>query len=342
VLAALVLAVTFAGCGHSNQAESSSVRLIAHDSFVVSEELLTEFEQRTGLELEIITAGDAGTLVGNAVLNDGDVGADVLFGVDDTLLLRALEAGIFQPHQVDVSALQSEFQTLASDLVVPIDHGNVCINIDREWYESRDLVAPTKLTDLTNPAYRGHLVVPDPAYSSPGLAFLLATVAYFGESGFEDYWRELASNDVLIVGDWTQAYVGNFTAGGGGGERPAVVSYSTSPPAEIIYATPPAPKRPKSEALTDGCYRQIEFAGVLKGSSQVESANQVLEWLISSEFQNSLAETMFVLPTRAGVQLPKVFTDFATEVEEPLSLPPDVVAKSQSDWLTRWEETVRR
>jgi len=341
-VAVVVLAAALAGCAAANEAGPPVVRVIAHDSFVVAEDVLADFKKRTGLDVQIITSGDAGTLVGNAVLNRGQVGADVLFGIDDTLLPRALDAGVFQPHQVDVSALEQQFQSLTSEFVVPVDHGNVCINIDKEWYESRELTPPTKLSDFAKPAYKGHLVVPDPAYSSPGLAFLLATIAYFGEEGFENFWQDLKANDVLIVGDWVQAYTGNFTAGGGSGERPAVVSYSTSPPAEIIYATPPAPKEPKSKALADGCYRQIEFAGVLKGASDVANANLVLDWLISEQFQSSLPETMFVLPTRAGVKLPQVFVDFATKVENPLSLSAATVADSQADWLTRWEEVLRR
>lgn len=340
------LAGLLAGCASSDtitgpDQDSQQVRLVAHDSFVVTDEAVEQLRQETGIELVIINAGDTGSLVGNALLNTGSIGADVLFGIDDVLLPRALDAGVFIAHGVSSQTLVPEFAgDTAGGLVMPIDYGDVCLNIDRSWYAARGVPAPATLQDFTKPEYKGHLVVPDPASSSPGLAFLLATIDRYGEGGFVGFWQALKANDVLVVGDWTQAYVGNFTAGGGGGEKPAVVSYATSPPAEIIYAAEPKPAEPKSFALTDGCYRQVEFAGVLSGAKNTAGASKVIAWLISESVQNTVAETMFVLPVRQGVILPDLFERFATKVARPITLEPKQVAAKQSQWLNQWAKVM--
>lgn len=343
LIASIMALVLLSGCAVSDEqsATNQQVRLIAHDSFVVTDQAVEQLRRQTGIDLVILTAGDAGALAGNAILNKGEVGADVLFGVDSALLSKVLDAGVFAPHGLATRDLLPEFQDeTAGGLVMPVDYGDVCLNIDRSWYEKEGIPAPQRLEDFAKSQYRAQLVVPDPASSSPGLAFLLATVAIFGEDGFTSFWQSLKDNEVLVVGDWTQAYVGNFTAGGGSGSRPAVVSYATSPPAEIIYASEPKPAVPKSVALTNGCYRQIEFAGVLSGASNPAGASKVVEWLVSQDVQKDIAETMFVLPVREGVVLPEVFEKFAAKVNQPLTLKPSLVAERQSEWIKQWSKVM--
>ena len=343
-LVAFVASLTLlTGCAvpDDNRSASQQVRLIAHDSFVVTDEAVEKLQRETGIELVVLTAGDAGSLVGNALLKKGDIGADVLFGVDNILLDKVLAAGVFTPHGVETGSLLPEFaEQTAGGLVMPIDYGDVCINIDRTWYKAKGIPEPKQLADFVAPQYKGQLVVPDPASSSPGLAFLLATVAEFGEAGSAAFWKSLSANDVLLTGDWTQAYVGNFTAGGGQGSRPAVVSYATSPPAEIIYASEPKPRAPKSVALTDGCYRQVEFAGVLSGAANPAGASRVIEWLVSESVQEKVAETMFVLPVRQGIKLPAVFEQFAAIVDTPLALDPSQITEGREEWINQWSKAM--
>ncbi len=227
------------GPGAPSGAPSGTVRLLAHDSFVVSEALLSELTAQTGLTVEVVTGGDAGSMVAGAVLAAGSPTADVMFGVDNTLVSRAVEAGVFEPYTADdLDAVVPELrQDTANGMVTPIDYGDVCVNIDDQALADRGLDAPETLDDLLEPAYRDLLVVEDPGTSSPGLAFLLATIARYGD-GWTDYWSGLADNGVAIASSWTDAYVGQFS-GGGDGDRPLVVSYATSPPAEIVYAAEP-------------------------------------------------------------------------------------------------------
>ncbi len=197
------------------------------------------------------------------------------------------------------------------------------------------------MDDLLKPEYRDLLVVEDPGTSSPGLAFLLATIARYGD-GWQQYWAGLADNGVKVAASWTDAYVGSFSAGGGDGDRPLVVSYATSPPAEIVYAAEPKPTKPSTSVMTDGCYRQVEYAGVLAGAANPAGARAVVDWLLSESVQADVPLSMFVFPARAGTPLPPVFSDFAADVTDPLQLPAPDVAASLPTWLADWGEVMGR
>lgn len=319
-------------------AEPVTVRLLTHDSFAVTQSILDDFTARTGITVEIVTSGDAGELVNKAILSAGNPEGDVLFGVDNTLLSRAIDAGIFQA--TDVAAMAEVSEPFASMVpggdVVPVDFGDVCVNIDSQAYTSVD--APVTLEDLADPAYADQLVVENPATSSPGLAFMLATIARYGEDGWLDYWSRLRANGVRIVNGWTEAYVGEYSAGGGEGTRPLVVSYASSPPAEIVYAADPKPDRPRTTVMTDGCFRQVEFAGVLAGAAHPKEAAEVLELLLSEEFQSDVPLSMFVYPVRSSVALPELFEKFAAVPSEPLTMSADEIAANRDRWLELWNE----
>jgi len=319
-----------------------TVRLLTHDSFALSDSVIADFEATSGIDLEIVTGGDAGEMVNRAVLSAGKPDADVLFGIDSTLLTRAIDAGVFVPYLSTASAeLRPELAELGQGVVTAIDDGDVCVNIDDAWFAKRDVAAPTSLDDLVKPEYRGLLIVQNPATSSPGLAFLLATIARYGDT-WPAYWEALRANDVRVVNGWSEAYLGEFTAGGGEGDRPLVVSYSTSPPAEIVYAADPKPEAPSTSTMTDGCYRQVEFAGVLAGAAQPEAARTVVDWLLSPEVQADIPLSMFVFPARQGVTLPDVFTDFVTRPTAPLEIPAADIDSGREGWIEQWNEIVLR
>ena len=346
----LVTALTavLSACGGSDPAGSApaapapaTVRLIAHDSFVVSEQLIADLKAQTGITLEVITGGDAGTVVAGAILAAGAPTADVLFGVDNTLVSKAVDAGVFAPYSP--AALETIVPALRDDsaggLVTPIDYGDVCVNIDDTWFAERGITPPATLDDLAEPEYRDLLVVQDPATSSPGLAFMLATIATYGDA-WPDYWSRLRANGVKVAASWTDAYEGSFTRGSG--DRPLVVSYATSPPAEIVYAADPKPDRPSTSVMTSGCYRQVEFAGVLAGTPNEGAAQQVIDWLLSEPVQADVPLSMFVFPAREGTPLPEVFTKFAARVDAPLQLDAGEVSANLADWLQAWGEVMGR
>ena len=324
----------------------TTITLLAHDSFAVSKVVLADFEARTGITVTVVTGGDAGQLVNKAVLTAGAPEGDVLFGVDNTLLSRAVDAGIFAPYEPaalaqvrpDLTALMSGSAGYA---VVPVDYGDVCVNIDDRWFRSKAIAPPATLEDLTKPAYKGLLVVENPATSSTGLAFLLASIARYGAGGWQGYWTRLKANGVKIDDGWTQAYEGDFSDGGKNGPRPLVVSYASSPPAEIVYATDPKPTHPNSSVMLDGCFRQVEFVGVLAGTAHEQAARALVDFMLSQPFQRDEPLSMFVNPSVVGTPLPDVFTKWAATPAQSLSLPPAEIAAHRAAWLDAWTQVVQ-
>jgi thiamine transport system substrate-binding protein len=322
-------------------APPTTVTLLTHDSFSVDKALLESFRQRTGITVKVVTGGDAGELVNKAVLTAGNPEGDVLFGVDNTLLSRAVAAGTFAPYRP--AALQQVAPALRAlvpgDAVVPVDFGDVCVVADDSWFAQHHVPEPTAMADLADPRYRGLLVVENPATSSPGLAFLLATVARYGPDGWRGFWSSLRANGVRVDDGWTNAYDADFTGGGQKGTYPLVVSYGTDPVASIEYADP-KPTRPTVSVLADSCFRQVEFAGVLAGTRQPQAARMVVDFLLSAQFQSGIPLSMYVFPAVASTPLPPVFSQWAVQAAHPLTVPPADITKNREHWVEQWTQTV--
>ncbi len=325
--------------------EPGELVLMTHDSFSISEATLEAFRVETGVTVRILQSGDAGAALNQAILTKDRPLADVFFGVDTTFLSRALEAGIFTPYASPrLAGVDPAFQLDSSHRLTPVDYGDVCVNIDRSAFSPTGAPAPTRLEDLVKPAFRGQLVVENPATSSPGLAFLLATIARFGETGsytWRDYWRDLRANDVEVSAGWEDAYYGQFSGGSGEGERPLVVSYASSPVAEVYYADPKPAEAPTA-VMTDGCYRQVEFVGILAGTEHEAAARLFVDFMLSPAFQEDIPLNMFVFPVSRGTALPDVFVQHATIPDGSLTLPADQIQQNRERWIAEWTATVLR
>ena len=325
----------------ANTSDPVTLTLIAHDSFTYPEGIFDAFTAATGVKVEVVLSGDAGELVTKAVLTSGNPEGDVLWGVDNTLLSRALDADVFVPYASKNLAAMARSVTIdvPGHEVTPVDTGDVCINYDVQWFKDEGLTPPGTLESLTNKAYANRIVVPSPLTSSPGLAFLMATIAEFGEGGWQDFWRKLRDNGVLVVDGWTQAYTVEFSGSSGKGSHPIVVSYGSSPPAEVIYANPPISSAPTAVAALT-CFAQVEYAGILRGSKHVEEAKLLLDYLTDVAFQESLPLTQFVYPVNTAAKLPQEFLDYSVKPENPLRLAPDVIAANRTAWLDEWKRIV--
>ncbi len=347
----LILLAVLVACGTPTPDPSEDaprlLRVMAHDSFAVSDEVISRFEADQNASVQILHAGDTGTMLSQAILTADDPQADVLYGVDNTFLSRALEAGIFTPYTPEaLDAIPEALQLDPEHRVVPVDYGDVCLNYDRAYFETEDLPLPRSLEDLTRPEYEGLLVVQNPASSSPGLAFLITTAGVFGEEGdytYLDFWADLRENDVLVVDSWGTAYYNEFSGAASGGTRPLVVSYATSPAAEVYYAEE-TPETPPTGAITAPrtCFRQIEFAGVLAGTEQPELAQAFIEFALSETFQRDIPLNMWVFPANPNADLPEVFAEHAQVAEEPVTVPyADIEAQRQA-WIEAWMDVVLR
>ncbi len=329
-----------AGCGGGDA--PTEVVLVTHDSFAVSKGVRQAFEEESGLSLRILQAGDANEALNRALLTAGDPQGDVIFGIDDSVLSRALEGDLLEEYvSPELAALEPDFAE-PDPHVTPVDHGEVCLNVDRAWFAEHGIAPPTSLADLRLPRYRNLLVVENPATSSPGLAFLLATVATFGDPGWQAYWRDLRANGVLAVDGWEEAYTQQFSgAAGSPGKRPIVVSYATSPAAEVIFASKPLQTSPTA-AVEDGCYRQVEYAGILRGARNEDGAKQLIDFMLSERFQSDVPGSMFVYPVRDAVELPEAFVEHAIAPADPLQLPAERIDRNRDRWVARWTEIVVR
>ncbi|MFE5342422.1 thiamine ABC transporter substrate binding subunit [Isoptericola sp. NPDC056578] len=345
--AAAVGAVAFlpllAACGGGTPADdasgaSSTVTLVTHDSFAVSDEVLAAFEKESGLSVEQVAPGDAGTLVNQLVLTKDAPLGDVVFGVDNTYASRAVDAGVFEEYQP--ADLAPEVAAYAPDdlagTLTPVDVGDVCMNLDDGWFDEHGVTPPTTLEDLAKPEYQDLTVVTNPATSSPGLAFLLATIGAFGTDGWEAYWADLRDNGVKVAESWEDAYYVDFSGAGEGGQRPIALSYATSP----AFTVSDDGTSSTTSAMLDTCFRQVEYAGVLAGAENPDGAKQLVDFLTSPEFQADVPGQMYMYPADPDVELPADWQQFAPLADEPFEVAPADVAAHRDEWIEQWTATV--
>lgn len=343
-LALATAACTAAPAATPTASGPRTLRVMTHDSFALSEEVLRSFEDAHQVTVEVLKSGDAGSLVNKAILAGETPLADVLYGVDNAFLSRALDNELFEAYApVALTGVPAEFQLDKTGRATPVDYGDVCLNYDKAYFVERGLSLPQTLEDLAKPEFKGLLVIENPATSSPGLAFLLATIAHFGEDGYLDYWQGLRANDVKVVDDWSTAYYTDFSGSSGKGPRPLVVSYASSPPAEVIFADPRPADAPTASIVGPGtCFRQIEFVGVLTGTPNRDLAEAWVDFMLSAPVQQDLALQMFVFPVVPDTKLPDDFTRFAQIPDQPATLPPDQIAANREAWIEAWTDVVLR
>ena len=319
--------------------DGTTLTLVTHDSFAVSDGIFDSFEADTGIEVEVLQSGDAGTVVSQAVLTAGRPVGDVLFGIDNTFLCRGLTGDVFVPYESPgLADVPDAFELDANHLVTPIDVGDVCANFSKAAYPD-DSSAPVDLDDLADPKFKNQFVTENPETSSPGFAFLLATIAKYGDDGWEDYWQRLRENGVEVTSGWEEAYTEVFA--GGKGDRAIVTSYASSPVVEVLYADPPVTEAPTG-VVEDACFRQIEFAGILRGTEHPEAAAKLIDFMLSTTFQEDIPLNMFVEPVNENAVLPDLFTQHRTEIASPLELDPAYIEAGREEWTDRWTQIVLR
>lgn len=332
-----------AGCSAGQiETETPILTVMTHDSFAVSADLISSFEEANQVRINFVKAGDTGAALNRLILTSqsAQAEADVFYGVDNTFLSRALEADLFEPYQAPaLKDIPQEFQLDPSQRVLPVDFGDVCLNYDKAWFDQKGLPLPATLEDLTDPQYKGLLVVENPATSSPGLAFMLASIAHFGEADWLTWWQGLKDNQVVIAPDWETAYYTQFSGSSGRGPQPLVVSYASSPAAELYYAEAELSEAPTGSITAEGtCWRQVEFVGILKGTPQRRLAEKFIDFLLSQPFQEDMPLQMFVYPVLPGVSLPSVYSLASQQAAQPASLPPEQIAEKREAWVNAWTE----
>ncbi|MHB9858750.1 thiamine ABC transporter substrate-binding protein [Streptomyces sp. YIM S03343] len=347
----LVAIATLSACASSDTKSSTSstssktVTLVSHDSWAVSKSVLKDFEKQSGYTVKVLESGDAGQAVNKAILTKDNPQGDVFFGVDNTLLSRALDNSLFQPYQAkNLASVGAAYQLdQAKHRVTPIDYGDICVNYDKAYFSKHKLTPPQSFDDLAEPQYKNLLVTENASTSSPGLGFLLATAAHYGDGGWTGYWKKLKANGVKVVDGWDQAYNQEFSGSAGGkkakGDRPLVVSYASSPPAEVVFAEP-RPKTAPTGVSYGTCFRQIEFAGLLSNAKNTEGGKAFIDFLLSKEFQQDMPLNMFVYPVVSGAAVPAEFTQYGQAAKDPETMTPGKIAANRDQWVKSWTSLV--
>jgi thiamine transport system substrate-binding protein len=340
VAAALVTtSCSLVGGDDGSDGGGKKVVLVTHESFVMSKKLQQEFEDESGYALVIKASGDAGALTNKLVLTKDDPTGDAVFGIDNTFGSRAIDEGVLAPYDATLPEGAGQYRLEGDDDhdLTPVDTGNVCVNVDDTWFAGKGIPEPQSLDDLVKPEYKNLFVAPGATTSSPGLAFLLATIAAYGEDGWQDYWSKLMANGTELTQGWSDAYEVDFTQGGGNGDRPIVLSYDSSPAFTID-----GKGGTTTSALLDTCYRQVEYAGVLAGAKNPDGAEALVDFMLTKQFQEALPDAMYVFPVDPTVSLPDDWATFAKQPEHPFAVDPDVIAVRRDQWLRDWSDVTSR
>ena len=341
-VAALACALALVGCSSGGPAAPqtsqapTTLTVVTHDSFNLDADLLAKFETESGLKVTYVAPGDAGTLVNQLVLTKSSPLGDVVYGIDNTFAGRALSENVTTAY-TSASLPAADAADLRADdtgRLTPIDFGDTCINADTRWFAAQGVPVPQTLDDLTKPEYKDLLVVPNPASSSPGMAFLTATVGAKGDPGYLDYWGALKSNGVLVAKDWTEAASVQFSGSAGKGPRPLVLSYSTSPAFEVVDGAAP------TEGLLQTCFRQVEYAGVIAGARNPDGAKAFIDFMLSPQVQADIPDEMYMYPAVRSTQLPAEWTQFAPLSDAPIEVPAATIAQNRDRWVRDWTATV--
>ena len=344
----ILLPFVISSCSKSTATASSTsttprtLIVMTHDSFAASQGVITAFETANNVKIQFLKSGDAGTALNKAILAKDNPFADVFYGVDNTFLSRALSEDIFIPYDSPMlSVIPEQYKQDLQNRALPVDWGDVCVDYDKTYLKQHNLQVPQNLEDLLKPQYKGLMVVENPATSSPGLAFLLATVGHFGQANYLDYWKGLGANNVLVVNDWNTAFYTNFTISGG--DRPIVVSYNSDPAFEISGSTTPISEPQIGVIASDGaCFQQVEFVGILKGTNNLDLAQKWVDFMLSPAFQEDMPTQMYVFPVNPNAKLDAMIQKYLVIPKNPAFLRPADIAANREAWINAWTQTVLR
>ena len=333
----LAAATVAAALGSASLAVSAQeLRVLVHSSFSLPKPLLARFESEAGVKLSVIKAGDAGEMLNKLILTRAQPIADVVFGIDNALVVKAQAANVLDAYQGPASQ-----RTTAAALpggVLAVDYGFVTLNYDRAWFARSGVPLPRTLDELTQAVYRNLLVVQNPATSSPGYAFLLSTIAGLGEEAAFDWWARMRANGLKVSKGWSEAYYTEFTRNGG--TRPLVVSYASSPAAEVFYSKEKISEPPTASLTLKGAvFRQVEGVALVRGGQQREAAQRFMEFMRSPPVQEALQTSMWMYAAEARTTRPEVMR----HAVEPAAFDNpgiEAIAARGADWVSRWTSVV--
>ena len=286
------------------------------------------FEAHCGCDLKFVGVEDGAALLGRLKLEGGRSSADVILGLDTSLVTEAQQTGLLEPHGLNLDTI--DFALSWSDPVfIPYDFGYFGFVYDSEKLAN----PPTSLRALVNQPQGPRIIIQDPRTSTPGLGLLLWVRKIFGDNDMSA-WAALSPRIVTVTKGWSEAY-GLFLEG----EAPMVLSYTTSP---AYHRHVEQTDQYRVAMFEEGHYQQVEVAARLAHSAQPELAKDFLQFLLSDEVQAILPTSNWMLPAVHTEQaLPEAFRDDELP-RTSLSFEPSEVSTERRHWIKRWLTTLAR
>tara|TARA_Y100001980_G_C14556742_1_gene349835 strand:- start:18416 stop:19549 length:1134 start_codon:yes stop_codon:yes gene_type:complete len=353
IVIGLFLMMSLSGC--ISEDESKELVIATYDIYGLSEEMIEEFENQTGISVSMIKLDDAGSVLDYLIKNKGTNDIDLAIGLDNTYLSTAIQQGVLTNH---TASNLGEISQVAlgpynGQLAVPFDMGYVCLNYDNNLVDGKNMSVPTSLWDLTEEEWRGKVVIPSPQTSSPGRAFMLATMDYFTSetdrsdtSQFESWWSAMKNNDVIITSGWTEAYEMYYSGGYGEttegyiGSAHITVSYCHSPGVEAWYSGSNITKS-SSLDIPMASFFQVEYISSVMGGD-VESSALFIEYLLSEEVNSKMPEQNQMYSVLEGNDLPETsgYLFHSIIPEQPSNLSMSEIGDNIESWLQLWNSAM--
>lgn len=335
------------------RASDGKLRILTYDIAAFSDEMLAEFTNQTGYEIEMIRTDDSGGILEQLLQTQQAQQADLAIGLDNTYLQTALNFCLLQAHEANISGIsETALEPYSGPLALPFDRGDVCLNYDETRVDGTNLTVPTSLWNLTEPEWNGLTAFPSPVTSSPGRAFMSATIDYFendedNTTDAFDWWKAMADNGAIFTSGWTEAYEIHYSGGYGEwveghlGDAAMTVSYCHSPGVEAFYGG----NWTKSTSLTlpRSSFHQVEYAGVINGGTEIDAANAFIAYLLSEDVNRNMPENNLMQSVLVDAAWPE--TDgYAYHTDTPTlnaEISNERIAEEMEAWLSDWKEATQ-
>ncbi|MBI4043074.1 MAG: thiamine ABC transporter substrate-binding protein [Deltaproteobacteria bacterium] len=329
-LFALILSLV--SCTRGKKSEVPELVIYTYSSFTsewgLQPKVIPPFEKECHCKVRVVGTEDTGAMLNRLLLEGEKTKADVVIGIDNSLAHKALDGNLLLAYQpAGLSNVPEELLFDKSFRLIPFDYSYYAIIYDSEKLPN----PPRSLRELANPLYRRKIILEDPRTSTPGLGFLLWSVGVFGEKYLE-FWHSLKPNILTISPGWDMAY-GMFTKG----EAPMVLSYITSPAYHRIHEKS---ERYKAALFSEGHYLQIEGAGIVASTDQLELARKFIDYLLSVSFQQYVPLHNYMFPVNRKTPLPEAFTKLPMP-KKTILLPPEQVRQSLDRWFQEWRAALQ-
>ena len=280
----------------------------------------TSFEKSCGCELEFIALDDGVSVLNRLRLEGKNSQADIILGLDDSLMATAKKTGLLSEHKTDLSAINLK-NGWTDKTFVPFDFGYFAF-----IYNSEKLKNPPKsLKELVEQRDDLNIIYQDPRTSTPGLGLMLWMKSVYGED-VNGAWKQLAKKTVTVTKGWSEAY-NMFLQG----EADMVLSYTTSPAYHMIAE---GKNQYVAANFSEGHYTQTEVAAIVKTSQHKTLAKQFMRFMLSNDFQSNIATGNWMYPV-TDVRLPDEFKKLTSPVKS-LSFSSEIVEKNRKAWTKEW------